>query len=165
MVARAAPEVHDLVAFDHAAGLDRGQVGAVVRLGEALAVHVLAGDDPGQEVLLLLRSAVHDDGRPDQGFTHATGHPGHAGPVELLVEDGHPHRVHALAAELLRPLRADQLFLLQLDHPLGVSGVAGRGGDLLSCAAARGGRHVPVDQAGQRLGRLGRDPVPQLSAE
>ena len=102
------PGDDELVPLDHAAGLHAGQVRAVAGFGEALAVHVLAGDDPGQEVCLLLRRAVHHDGRPDQPLAHAAGHPGHAGPVELLVQHGAAHRVHALPAELLRPLRADQ---------------------------------------------------------
>src|ERR1700755_956555 len=39
------PGDHQLVAVDDAAGGDAGQVGALARLGEALAVDVLAGDD------------------------------------------------------------------------------------------------------------------------
>ena len=102
------PGDHDLVAVDHAPGLHRGQVGAVVRLGEPLAVAVLAGDDARQEARLLLGGAVHDDGRADQGLAHAAVHPRYPRPVELLVEHREVHRVHALAAVLFRPVRADQ---------------------------------------------------------
>ena len=61
----------DLVAVDDAAGLQPGQVGAGVGLGEALAVAVGAVDDPRQEVGLLLVGAVHDDRRPDEPLAHA----------------------------------------------------------------------------------------------
>src|SRR6201992_232700 len=44
------PADHDLVALDHAPGLDRGQIGAVVGLGEGPAVDVPAGDDAVEEV-------------------------------------------------------------------------------------------------------------------
>src|SRR6202012_4566464 len=90
----------DLVALDHAARLHRGQVRTVVRLGEALAVDVLAGDDPGQEVRLLLRGAMRDDGRPGQALAHAPVAPGHARAVEFLVQHGDPDPVEALAAVL-----------------------------------------------------------------
>jgi hypothetical protein len=137
----------------------------VVRFGEALAVHVLAGDDPGQEIRPLLGRAVHDDGRADEGLAHAAGHPGQARPVELLVKHGDVHRVHALPAGLLRPLRADQPPLLQLGRPFGVDGVGLRRGQPGVASATPGQGHAPVGQASQRSRRLGRDPVPQLRAE
>ena len=155
----------DLVAADDALGLHGGQVGAVVGLGEALAVHVLAGDDPGQEVRPLLGRAVHDDGRADQGLAHAAAHPRHARPVELLVEHGESHRVQALPAELFRPLRADQPLGLQLGRPLRVGGVGHGPGELAAAPAAGRHDHVPVEEAGEPGRRLGGDPVPQLRAE
>ena len=70
---------HDLVAIHLGAGLHAGQVRALVGLGESLAVDVLAGDDPGQEVRPLLGRAVHDDGRADQALAHAAPDPRQAG--------------------------------------------------------------------------------------
>jgi hypothetical protein len=60
-----------LVAVEHGAGGDVGQVGAGVGLGVALAPAVLAGDDAGQEVALLLVGAPHDDGVADHADAEA----------------------------------------------------------------------------------------------
>src|SRR5262249_32212635 len=117
-------------------------------LREALAVDVLAGDDPGQEMRLLLRRAVHDDRGPDEALAHSAHDPGNASAVELLVEHGYPHGVQSLAAELLRPLRADVPCLLKLLSPLGVGRVPGRLGRALAAVAAGGDDVVPVDELG-----------------
>ncbi len=122
------PGDDDLVAVDLAAGLHPSQVGSVVGLGEALAVDVLAADDAGQEVLALFVGAVHDHRRADQGLAHAADHPRYPGPVELLVQHRDPHRVQALAAELGRPVRADEPGVGQRVLPLRVGGMPQRFG-------------------------------------
>ena len=130
-------------------------------LGEALAVDILTRDDPGQEVGLLLWRAVHDDRRTDQPLTHAAHHPRHPGPVQLLVEDRDAYRVEPPAAELLRPVRADEPGVSQLAFPLGVEGVLGLLGpgeqDVVPVA--------PVGQLGKASRGMAGNPVPDFGAE
>ena len=52
---------HEVVAVEHRAALQRREVGARVRLGEALAPDVVAAQHAGQELLLLLVGAELDD--------------------------------------------------------------------------------------------------------
>ena len=60
------PVDHVLVAVAHGPGAQRRQVGARLGLGVADGEVDVAGQDPGQEVLLLLLGAVAHDGRPDR---------------------------------------------------------------------------------------------------
>ena len=159
------PGDDDLVAVDLALGLQPGQVRAGPGLGEALAVHVLAGDDPGQEVGLLLGRAVHDDRGADQALAHAADDARYARPVQLLVEDRDADGVQALAAELLRPLRADEALLLQFRFPLRVGRMLHRVGAALAAVAAGGDDVVPVGEIGQAWRGVPGDPVPRLAAE
>ena len=172
MVARCAPEVHtllpvidDLVALHVGPGLHAGQVGALVRLGESLAVHVLAGDDPRQEVRALLGGAVHDDRRADQGLAHAAPYPWQPGLVELLVQHREPDAVHALAAELLRPLRADQPGVGEPALPLRVLRLRGRPGQFGALVPAGRRRDGPVGQPGKTVRGAGRDPLAEFGPE
>src|SRR5262249_46745156 len=99
---------HDLVAVHDTLGRQARQVRPAARLGEALTVDVLAGDDLGQEVGLLLGGPVHDDRRPGQALAHAARYPRQAGPVQFLVQDRDSYRIQAAAAVLRRPAGADQ---------------------------------------------------------
>ena len=155
----------DLVAVNDATGLDRGQVRAVIRLGKALAVNVVSGDDPREEVRLLLGRAVHDDGRPDQSLAHPAADSRHARTAELLVEYGQADGIHVLPAAVLRPLRANEPPGSELGFPLSVGGVVQRRDHSGAAPGAAGGGHIPVEHPGQRFRRLGSDPVPQLGAE
>ena len=137
----------------------------MVRLGEALAVDVLAADDAGQEVRALFLAAVHDHRGTDQGLAHAADHSRDPGRVELLVQHRDPHRVQALAAELGRPLRTDQPGVGQRALPLRVGGMPQGFGQLRRPVTAGNRRHPPVNEAGQRGRRVLGDPVPQLVAE
>ena len=114
---------------------------------------------------LLLGRAMHDDRRADQALAHTADHPRHARPVQLLVEDRDSCGVQALAAELLRPLRADEPGLGQLALPLPVERVSHRPGPQLTAVATCGDDVVPVSELGQPGRRVTRDPVPRLSAE
>ena len=59
-VAHAGPHLlavdHEVIAVEHRARLEIGQVGARVRLGEALAPELLGGEDARQEAPLLRRA-------------------------------------------------------------------------------------------------------------
>ncbi len=110
---------HVVVAVAHRAGLQRGQIGAGLRLGEPLAPHVLPGEDLGDELLLLLLGAVVDDGGPDDGHAQPAYEDvrrcPHAG--SLLVVDELLHDGHAGAAVLLGPGRGHPVPLGQLGAP------------------------------------------------
>ncbi len=54
-----------LVAVELGLAAEVAEIGTGIRLGVALAPEVFAGDDPGQEVLLLLLGAPLDDGVAD----------------------------------------------------------------------------------------------------
>ena len=85
-------------------GLDAGGVEAGVRLGEAEAALVLAGDQPRHPARLLLRRAVHDDRmRPEQVDVHRRRR-GHAAAVacDLVHHDRGLGDAEAGAAVLLR---------------------------------------------------------------
>src|SRR5207249_10483403 len=81
----------------HRARATSGQVGAGVRLREALAPHLLAGQDAAEKAALLLLGAVLDEGRPDERRSHPdVDHAGGArarvllGEQELLDRRGAP---------------------------------------------------------------------------
>jgi len=68
----------------------------MIRLGVTLAVNVLAGDDPGQEMGLLPGRAVRQDRWPDEPLAHAWFDPGYTGSAAFLGEDEHLHEVNPL---------------------------------------------------------------------
>ena len=107
-----------LVAVQLGLGLERGEIRAGLRFGEALAPGDLALEDLGQELLLLLLGPPLQDGRSDQGVAEEVGSHGGAGPGELLVEHHVLQGREALAAVLLRPGRADPAAVVELLHPL-----------------------------------------------
>ena len=95
----------ELVAVDLGAGLEGGEVGAGVGLGEALAPDVLRGGDAGKVALLLLLGAV-DDERGAELVGLSVEHGG--APVgELFLENGLLDEGLAEAAVLLGPRDAD----------------------------------------------------------
>src|SRR5690606_216867 len=158
------PGHHDLVTDDDAAGLHAPEVGSVLRLGEALAVDVLGGDDPGQEVLLLLLGAVHHDRRADHVLAEPPADAGQARARQLLAEDRVLHRREPPAAEALGPLGADPPAFQQAPVPLRVAGVGLRALPRRAVAAGhRRGR--PVDQLGEPGGGVAGDPVADLRPE
>jgi hypothetical protein len=59
-----------LVAVEHRARLQTGEVGAAVGLAETLAPSGLAAQDLGEELLLLLLGAPLEDRGPDQRIQH-----------------------------------------------------------------------------------------------
>ena len=160
------PGDDDLVTVDLALGLQPGQVRAGAGLGEALAVHVLAGDDPRQEVRLLLRRAVHDDRRADQALAHAADDPRHAGPVQLLVEDRDADGVQARRRRTPRG-HCGQISLASASSRshCAYSGALHRAGPPLAAVAAGGDDVVPVGELGQPGRGVPGDPVPRLGAE
>ena len=93
-----------LVTVANGPGLQRGQVGAGLRLGVADAEVQVAGEDLGQEeVLLLVRAELHD--RRAHGVDREHGHRG-AHPHGLVEEDELLDLAAALAAVLLGPADA-----------------------------------------------------------
>src|SRR5439155_20038054 len=96
----------------------RGQVGAGVRLREALAPHLLASQDATQEAALLRLGAVLDEGRADQRRPHAdVDQAGGADARVLLGEEELLDRRGAAAAVLARPVEPGPAPLVQLPLP------------------------------------------------
>ena len=107
-----------LVAVELGGGLQAGQVGAGVGLGEALAPGDGAGEDAGDELLLLLLGAPLQDGGADEGVAEEVATHRGAGPGELLGEDHALHGGEALAAVLRGPGGADPTALEELGGPV-----------------------------------------------
>ena len=84
-----------LVAVEHGLGLEAGQVGAGVGLGEALAPGDLPAEDLGDELLLLLLGPPLQDRGADEGVAEEVGPHRGAGAVELLGQDDGVHRGQA----------------------------------------------------------------------
>ena len=102
-----------LVALPDGGGAQRRQVGAGLRFGVADREVQLAGEDRGQELLLLHLGAVHLQRRSDGLQRH--GGQRHVGAVRLVDEDRLLDRAEAEAAELLGPADAE---LAVRAHPL-----------------------------------------------
>ena len=105
------------VAVEHGGGLQRREVGARVRLGEALAPAGGAAEDAGQELLLLLLGPPLQDGRTDERVTEEVAAHRRLRVRELLGQHDALHRREALAAVLGRPGRADPATFEQLLGP------------------------------------------------
>ena len=98
---------HPLVAVEHRARLDVGQVGAGVGLAEALAPQLLAPQDRRKEALLLLGRAEGHDGRAQQALAEEA-HPRRGvGLGVLLVEDQLLGDAGVAPSVLLRPPQPD----------------------------------------------------------
>ena len=144
-----------LVTIEHGTGLQRRQVGARVRLAEALAPARLALQDRGQELLLLFLSAPLQDRRADERVAEEVGPQRCLGPRELLRQHDTLHRGEPLAAVLDGPRGADPAAGEQLRRPLVVELLA-RLRAHLEARLRPAGRQVLVqprpDLAAERLG-------------
>ena len=89
-----------LVAVQLGLGLEPGEVGAGIGLGEALAPGDLPAEDLGDELLLLLLGPPLQDRGADEGVAEEVGPHRGAGAVELLGQDDGVHRGQAPAAVL-----------------------------------------------------------------
>ena len=112
---------HPLVAVEHGAGLDVGEIRAGVRLGEPLAPQLVDRLDLREEPALLLVGAELDEGRGEEALAEERDPRGSVRPRVLLVEDHlqrerkrppavlhGPGRAHpAIRAEHVLPLEAD----------------------------------------------------------
>ena len=107
-----------LVAVEHRGGLQAGEVGTRVRLGEPLAPARRAAEDARQELLLLLLAAPLQQRRTDERVAEEVAAHRRLGVGELLGEHDALHRGEALAAVLGRPGGADPAALEQLLRPL-----------------------------------------------
>ncbi len=99
---------HVVVAVLHRPRLQRGQVGAGVRLGVALAPDLLAGEDLRGIPLLLRLGPVRDDRGPGHADAEDVEHRRRLRDRHLLVQDHLLHEREALAAVLLRPREPDE---------------------------------------------------------
>ena len=132
--------------------LEGGQVAAGIRLGEALAEHVLRRQDTRQVQALLLLGAVHDDGGTRHVEADRVGELGGPRPRHLLVEDGLLHHGGAAAAVGDRPVQPHVARRVELPLPVD------EGASLL--VPAQGQPHLaPVP------GAVDLEPGPQLVAE
>src|SRR5271166_3970066 len=102
---------HEVIALIDRAGLDRGEVGAVIRLREPLAPDLVGARDAWDVTLLLLRRAPLHQGGTDARDPLEIDHRRRLGPIELLVVDDLLQEGCAAAAVFLRPMDA---------HPAGV---------------------------------------------
>src|SRR5947207_5592208 len=109
--------VHDvLVAVEHGARPQRGEVAAGLRFAEALRPDDVRGQDPRQPLPFLLLAAVDHERRPHEVLAENADALGPAGQEVLLLEDGLLDGIGAAAAVLDRPpdravARAEQLLL------------------------------------------------------
>ena len=95
---------HPVVAVADGGGAQRGEVGAGVGLGEALAPPDVEVRRLGQEALLLLLVAEGGDDRADHAGVEGQ-RLGHVGQLHLLAPDVALQRRPVLAAPLDRPVR------------------------------------------------------------
>ena len=105
-----------VVAVQHRLGPQRGEVGAGVGLGIALAPDMLAGQDLRQEALLLRLGAVLDQQRAEHDDAVVVG-AGDAVALVFLGEDDLLGRRQAEPAIFLRPARAEPALLGQRHVP------------------------------------------------
>jgi hypothetical protein len=133
----------------------------MVRLGVTLAVDVIAGHDPGQEVGHLLGRAVRQDGRPDEPLAHASLDPRDARAHALLGEHQHLDRREPASAVLDRPAGADQVRVREPALPLLVL----RAGERLRAVIEAVIRQIPLGHLGQARRHVVADPAPDLHPE
>jgi hypothetical protein len=114
------PVDHPLVAVEHGARLEGGQVGARVGLGVAdREVDLAAQDLREEEPLLLVRPELHDRRRDGVDGEHRDGR---ARPHRLVEEDELLDGRHAAAAVLLRPADAEPAVASHLQDDLADGG-------------------------------------------
>ncbi len=106
-----------LVAVAHRARLERGEVGARLRLGEALAPDLVGAQDRLEVAPLLLLGPVRDDGRPAHGEPEHVRGARRLRPGELLVVDGLLDERRPAPAVLLRPRHAGPVVVVQAPLP------------------------------------------------
>ena len=117
---------HPLVPIQDGSRLHVGEVRPGVGLGVSLAPDVLAGEDPGQEMLLLLLGADVENGVAEHADRERVVHTSRrdAGLRELLDDGDRLDLVQPLSAVLLRPLQAQPAtggqFLPPVEHELEV---------------------------------------------
>jgi len=97
----------EMLAVQHAARLEVGEVGARVRLRESLAPQLVGGQDLLQMPRLLGRRAVLHQRRAEHREPAAVDELGRLGARHFLEEDDLLGERGAAAAELLRPVHAD----------------------------------------------------------
>ena len=117
----------DVVAVDDATGREGREIGAGVRLGEALTPERFPGQDPRQMVGLLLVRPAGDQRRPrmHQRDVRRVDVVRRVRPRQLLVPDHLLEGAQAAAAVLLRPGDARPAVLVELPLPCAIE--VGRG--------------------------------------
>jgi hypothetical protein len=113
---------HPLVAVSHRPGLERGEVRAGVRLGEALAPDLVGGEDRREVALLLLIVAVGDNGRPAHGQAEDVGHLRRTGTSDLLIEDRLLDEARPRPTVRLGPGEAGPAAVVELALPVATEG-------------------------------------------
>src|SRR6185312_10277918 len=101
-----------VVTVAHRAGFQRRQIGAGARFGIALAPVVLAGENPRQKIVLLLRRAEPDDDGTDHLDAHDV-YIGNAGACGFGLEDPAFRRCPVRSAMVYRPARRAPAFFVQ----------------------------------------------------
>ena len=107
-----------LVSVELGPRLERGQVGAGIRLAETLAPGDLPLEDPRDELLLLLLGAPLQQRWPDERVAEEVGAQRRPCTRELLVEDYLLQEREAFASVLRRPAGADPAAAEELRRPL-----------------------------------------------
>ena len=102
----------------HRLRLQRGEVGARLRLGEPLAPDLLRGEDRLEEALLLLLGAVGDDHRAAHHQAEHVGRRRRLRARHLLAEDRLLDQGRAASAVLLRPRDPRPAGLVHLALPV-----------------------------------------------
>ena len=150
------PADHPFVAVLDRARLQRGEVGAGLGLGEALAPDLLAGQDRLQVALLLLLGAVGDHDRAAHRQAEHVGGARRLLAGRLADEDRLLDHRRAAAAVLLRPGDPGPAGLVQLVLPLAAEGhhlvetglrARGRGGSPPARCEPRRGTPPPMATA------------------
>src|SRR4051812_47710005 len=109
---------HPLVAVLDRLRLQRGEVGPGVRLGEALAPDLLAGEDRPQVTLLLVPRSPDHQGRTTEEQAEDVGRERHASAAELLEVDRRLRQRGAPAAVLGGPVRRGPAAVVEAALPV-----------------------------------------------
>ena len=137
----------EVIAVEHGACGQAGEIGAGAGLGIALAPRRLARQDTGQEARFLLVGAGRDDDRADEIEPVRVGRR-RTGAHDLLEQDDLLRQARAHAAIFFRPMRRDPAALEQLPMP-----------------GLQLGRLDPFATMQQRVRQISRDPVAHLGAK
>ncbi len=134
------------------AGLERGEIRARVRLGEQLAPDLLAGEDAGEEALLVLLAAEVDDRRPGEPLAEQVETVGRAHAVVLLQEDRLLGQRRVATAVPLRPRQPGVPRIEELPLELAEVGETLLGGGRLGPGERRDGSLEHAPGVGAELG-------------